>query len=417
MKIETINIELLIPYSNNIKEHPIEQIEQIKKSIIEMGFNDPIAIDENNIIIEGHGRLLALKELGYENVDVIILKHLTEIQKKKYRIFHNKSTMNTGFNLEMLKIELEEIKIDDTELGNLGFVDTELEEIYFTDIVEEFEEKEMQEFDEKKIPFSKNGDIWILGEHRLMCGDSTNEKDVEILMKNGKANLVITDPPYNVNYEGKTTEELKIINDNMTDEKFYNFLLKAYNNMFLFSEPGAGIYVFHSETEGINFRKAMLDAGYYYSQSCIWLKNSLVMGRQDYHWKHEPVLVGWKPGKAHNWYGDRKQTTVWEFNRPTKSEIHPTMKPLELISYPMLNSSKQGSIVLDLFGGSGTTLIASEMNFRECRMMEIDPKYVDRIVERYFNLQFKRVKILIRDGEKIEFKTFEDIEIELNKTK
>ncbi len=413
MKIEKISIDEIIPYINNAKEHPRKQINKIKSSIVEFGFNDPIAIDEKNVIIEGHGRLIALQELNFKEVEVIKLKHLSEAQKKQYIIAHNKLTMDTGFDMKKLEVELESIKVTDEDLTLTGFNLDEIENINLNlvDNNRVIEEDEVPEIDLKREPYSKLSDLWILGNHKLFCGDATNRDQVKLLMGEEQGQLVITDPPYNVNYEGKTKDKLTIQNDNVSNSNFYDFLLDSYSRIYESLEDGGGIYVFHADTEGINFRKAMQDAGFYFSQCCVWVKNSLVMGRQDYHWQHEPILVGWKPGKAHNWYSDRKQTTVWNFDRPSRNDIHPTMKPLNLLAYPIKNSSRPGDIVIDLFGGSGSTLMACEELDRICRTMELDPRYVDAIVKRYFKNGKEDIK-LIRDGETY---TFSELKEELLK--
>lgn len=227
------------------------------------------------------------------------------------------------------------------------------------------------------------GDLWLLGDHRLLCGSATSAQDVERVMGGDRAGLVVTDPPYNVTYVGKTKDALTIQNDTMSGVEFRTFLLDAYKNLFAVTEEGCGIYVFHADTEGLNFRGAMVEAGWKLAQCCIWVKQTLVMGRQDYHWQHEPVLYGWKPGAAHRWFTDRKQTTVWNFDRPSRSTDHPTMKPVDLISYPINNSSKAGDIVLDTFGGSGSTLIAAAKTGRRARLVELDPRYCDVIVRRF----------------------------------
>ena len=373
--IEKINISDIKPYKNNTKLHPPEQIEQIKRSILAFGFNDPIAIDKENIIVEGHGRYIACVELGHEEIEVIRLGHLTEAQRKAYSIAHNKITMNSEFDFEKLKIELEFINFEGFDLELTGFELPELE-FEFPDLFKSEstieDEENIPPIDEINLPFSQKGDLWILGDHKLLCGDSTIKEDVEKLMNGEQADLIIIDPPYNVNYTGKTDESLKIMNDYMGNDDFYEFLLNIYTRLYEISKDGAGIYVFHADSEGHNFRSAMRNAGWKNSQCCIWLKNSIVMGRQDYHWKHEPILVGWKPTGAHKWYSDRKQTTVWEYNKPLRNDIHPTMKPVPLIVYPIQNSSKIGDIITDLFGGSGSTLIACEETGRKARLMELD---------------------------------------------
>ena len=406
LKIIEIDIKKIIPYKNNTKEHPKEQIEKIADSIRIMGFNDPIAVDENNVIIEGHGRLLAAELLELECVPIIILSHLTEVQKKQYRISHNKLTMSSGFNLEILKIELEEII---SLGGDIGITALELNEIEKLELSiedkKELDEEILPEIDTENIR-TNLGDLYFLGDHKLLCGSATEKDDIIKLLGEEKGQLIVTDPPYNVNYTGRTEDKLTIKNDNLTQSEFKEFLKKSFENMKFAVEKGAGIYVFHADTEGNNFRAAMTESGFYHSQTCIWLKNAIVMGRQDYHWKHEPILVGWSEGASHNWYSDRKQTTVWEYNKPLKNDIHPTMKPIDLISYPIANSSKKGDIVIDFFGGSGSTLISCENMGRKCRMIELDPKYIDVIVKRYINMTGKKVKV-IKNGE-TELSDFEE---------
>lgn len=377
MEIVKIKIDDLTPYKNNAKIHTSEQIEQIKKSIEEFGMNDPIAVwGKDNIIVEGHGRLEALKQLGYTEVDCIRLDHLTDEERKAYTLAHNKLTMNTDFDFNILDNEL--ASIEDIDMSDFGF-----------DLSFEDEEKEVEE-DEFDIdanipekPRAKYGDIYQLGKHRLMCGDSTKEDDVKKLCNNNLIDLFITDPPYNVDYTGKTVDALKISNDRMKDSDFRVFLRQAFKNADEVMKPGACFYIWHAESEGYNFRGACFDIGWKIRQCLIWRKNSLVMGRQDYQWQHEPCLYGWKDGASHLWASDRKQTTVLDFDRPTRSAEHPTMKPIQLFDYQIRNNTKGNDIVLDLFAGSGTTIMACEQNNRIAYGMELDPKYVDVIIKRW----------------------------------
>lgn len=375
LKIETINIKDITEYEKNAKLHPQEQIDQIKKSIIEFGNNDPIAIDENNVIIEGHGRYKALKELGYNVVEVIKLTHLTEEQKKAYILAHNKLTMNTDFDIDLLNEELG--SIFEIDMSDFGFDDFILENGEDEVIEDVFDDTLPEE------PKTQLGDIYQLGRHRLMCGDSTNIKDVEMLMSGVKADMLLTDPPYNVAYEGKTKDALKIQNDNMKNDSFREFLRTAFFSADSVMKEGAVFYIWHADSEGYNFRGACFDIGWTVRQCLIWNKNSMVLGRQDYHWKHEPCLYGWKDGAGHLWASDRKQTTVIDFDRPQRNGEHPTMKPVGLFDYQILNNTKGGDVVLDLFGGSGTTLMACEQNRRNAYLMELDPRYVDVIVRRW----------------------------------
>ena len=398
LKIIVEKIEKIIPYEKNPKEHSKEQIKQIAKSIEEMGFNDPIAVDENYIVIAGHGRLLAAKELLLKEVPILILKHLNDIQKKQYRIAHNKLTMSTGFCLEMLKIEVEEIALAGGSIELTGLTELEIEKLEIPiegkiDLTEE----EIPEPNVNRIPFSKKGDIFTLGRHKLLCGDSTIPEVVQILMNGTKGNLIVTDPPYNVDYTGKTAEKMTIKNDHMSSEGFKEFLEKSFKNMSDSVETGSGIYVFYADTESINFKSSLEKAGFKHSQTCIWVKNTIVMGRQDYHWQHEPIMVGWKLGSSHKWYSDRKQSTIWNFDKPTKNTDHPTPKPIALLSFPISNSSKKGDLVIDFFGGSGSTLIACENLDRKCYTIELDEKFVDVILKRYILLGKKDV-VLFRNG-------------------
>lgn len=386
-------IEELNPYENNAKLHPKEQIDQIVRSMEEFGNNDPIAIDENNVIIEGHGRLLALKQMGEKEVPVIRLKHLTDEQKRAYILAHNQLTLNTGFDEEILAAELESIVgIDMTDFGfDLDVVDV-VEEL--TDVEED------SDFDvtPPKEPKSKPGDLYQLGNHRLLCGDSTSLDDVAKLMGGEQADMLLTDPPYNVAYEGATEDKLTIQNDDMEDEDFRQFLRDVYASADSAMKPGASFYIWHADSEGYNFRGAAHDVGWTIRQCLIWNKNTLVLGRQDYHWKHEPCLYGWKDGASHNWYGNRKQTTVMDFDKPTRNGEHPTMKPVPLFAYQMEMSSKKGDNVLDLFGGSGTTMIAAEQLGRNAYLMELDPRYVDVIVNRWEELTGQKAQ-LVEGGE------------------
>lgn len=400
MQVNLINIHDIKPYENNPRLNE-EAVGPVLKSIGEFGFTQPILIDANNIIVCGHTRYKAALKLGLEEVPCIQLSELTPAQVKAYRIADNKTGEFAKWDIEGLLQEFESLTEQEYDLGLTGFSNSEVDSI-MESIEEDLRQAEDDDFNlEDNVPeepFSQRGDLWILGKHRLVCGDSTQPKDVEILMDHKKANLIVTDPPYNVDYQGKTKENLSIENDNMGNEEFYNFLAAVYKNLYDSAEDGCGIYVFHADTEGMNFRKAMQDAGFKLSECCVWVKNSMVLGRQDYHWQHEPVLYGWKPTGPHHWYGDRAQTTVWNFERPTKSTEHPTMKPIPLVSYPIKNSSKKGDIILDLFGGSGSTLVAAQQLDRVAYLMELDPKYVDVIVKRYLGLTKDKDIQLIRGG-------------------
>lgn len=376
LKIEYANINDLKKYHKNAKKHPKEQVNRIANSIKEFGMCDPIGVwGKDNLIIEGHGRLMALKKLGYTEAPIIRLDHLSEEQRKAYTLAHNKSA-ESEWDFEILSDELKSIV--DIDMMDFGF-DLSLDE----------EEPKVIEDEIPEIPVepkAKYGDIYQLGNHRLMCGDATVLEDVRTLMNDNKADLLLTDPPYNVDYEGKTKDSLKIKNDNMGDNQFKQFLTDSFSNANDVMKEGASFYIWHADSEGYNFRSACKDVSWKVRQCLIWNKNTMVMGRQDYQWKHEPCLYGWKEGASHNWYSDRKQTTILEFNKPNKSELHPTMKPLDLFAYQMKNSTAEGDIVLDLFGGSGTTLMVSEQLDRNAYVMELDPRYVDAIINRWENM-------------------------------
>ncbi len=403
-RFEKVDINKLIPYARNARTHSKEQILQLRASIREFGFLNPILADKDFNIIAGHGRILAAKEEGLEEVPCVFVEHLTEAQKRAYIIADNRLALNAGWDAEMLAVELADLELADFDLDLLGFDAAELNK-YMGDL-ENVEEDDFDVDEELKNPaITKAGDLWQLGEHRLVCGDSTKEETFTSLMDGKKANLVVTDPPYNVNYEGTAG---KIKNDNMADGMFYQFLFDAFTQMEKVMASDASIYVFHADTEGLNFRRAFAEAGFYLSGTCIWKKQSLVLGRSPYQWQHEPVLFGWKKKGKHAWYSDRKQSTIWEFDKPRKNSDHPTMKPVPLIAYPILNSSLTGCNVLDPFGGSGSTLIASDQLERICYSIELDEKFCDVIVKRYIEHKGSSEDVfLIRGGAKI---PFEDIE-------
>ena len=386
----------LIPYARNSRTHSDEQVAQIAASIKEFGWTNPILVDAEGVVIAGHGRLMAARKLGYTEVPTIELSEMTETQKKAYVIADNRLALNAGWDNEMLTIELNELLADGYALDILGFETNELNALLEPDVIEGLT-------DEDAVPevgpdsITKSGDIWLLGKHRLMCGDSTSMEHLAKLTNGQMVDMWLTDPPYNVAYEGKTKDSLTIQNDSMGDDQFRQFLRDSYTAADTVMKPGAVFYIWHADSEGYNFRGACHDAGWKVRQCLIWKKSSMVLGRQDYHWKHEPCLYGWKEGAGHLWATDRKQTTILEFERPSRNKEHPTMKPVALFEYQMLNNTKGGDIVLDSFGGSGTTMIAAEKNGRIANVMELDPKYCDVIVKRWEDFTGKKAVLEERD--------------------
>lgn len=390
MNIQIIDINKLIPATYNprkdLKPDDAEYI-KIKNSIVKFGFVSPLVINKDMTVIGGHQRLKVLKDLGITEVECIIVD-LDKTNEKALNIALNK--IQGDWDEDKLEALLQELKLEEFDMNLTGFDFDEVDEI-LNDIngTKEDNFDVDSAYEEIEEPITKPGDIWILGNHRLMCGDSTHKDDIMRLMNNQDADMLLTDPPYNVDYVGKTAEALKIKNDNMDDNQFYEFLRKVFENMYIVTKEGASIYVFHADTEGINFRKAFKDAGFKLAECLIWKKDCFVMGRQDYQWQHEPVLYGWKEGKAHYFINDRTQSTILEFDRPKQSTLHPTMKPIDLIAKLIKNSSKENDIILDLFGGSGSTIIAAEQLNRCCYTMELDPKYCDVIVKRWETLTNK----------------------------
>ncbi|WP_297420505.1 DNA modification methylase [Clostridium sp.] len=402
LNVEYINIDVLIPYINNPRKND-KAIDMVAGSIKEFGFKNPIIVDKDNIIIAGHTRYEASKKIGLDEVPVIKADDLTEKQIKAFRIADNKTAEFAEWNMDLLVLELEGLEDIFT-----GFEAVELEDIMGTDEIQDDDFDEEEALEESKVPFSLRGDIWLLGNNRLMCGDSTDEADVDILMDGQLASMIFTDPPYNVAYEGKTKDKLVIENDDMSHDEFYEFLKKVFDNYFNIMVAGAPIYVCHADSEGENFRKAYREAGLKLAECIIWVKNSFVMGRQDYHWRHEPILYGWKEGSAHYFVNDRTQDTVWEISRPQRNADHPTMKPLELCARAIKNSSKPKDLIVDLFGGSGSTLIAADSINRICYSMEYDTRYVDVIVKRYIKTKESSDDVyLIRNGKTIKYSDLE----------
>lgn len=380
--LEAIEIDALIPYARNSRTHSDGQVAQIASSIKEFGFTNPVLIDGGGGIIAGHGRVLAARKLGMSKVPCIRLEHMTEAQKRAYVIADNRLALNSGWDTEMLKVEFADLKELGFDLELTGFDLDEIKELLAPVGTEGLTDPD----DAPPLPENPTtvpGDLWVMGKHRLLCGDSTSMDDLAKLTDGQLVDMWLTDPPYNVAYEGKTKEALTIKNDEMGDDQFRQFLRDSYTAADTVMKPGAVFYIWHADSEGYNFRGAAKDAGWAVRQCLIWKKSSMVMGRQDYHWKHEPCLYGWKEGAGHLWATDRKQTTILEFDKPTRNGEHPTMKPVALFEYQLLNNTKGGDQVLDSFGGSGTTLIAAEKNGRIARIMELDPKYCDVIVKRW----------------------------------
>ena len=402
-EMQLIPIDKLVPYVNNARTHSAEQILKLRSSLREFGFVNPIIIDREFNVIAGHGRLMAAKEEGIEEVPCVFVDYLTDAQKKAYILADNRMAMDAGWDDELLKIEMEELQNLGYDLEFTGFDEKELADLFGVDDKEVKED----EFDLtaalEKASFVERGDVWFVGKHKLMCGDATSSEDVAKLMEDKKANLILTDPPYNVAF--KSSDGLTIQNDSMDNNDFYEFLYLSFKNMADHLEKGGAAYVFHADTEGLNFRKAFIDAGFHLAGCCIWVKDSLVLGRSDYQWQHEPVLYGFLQNGKHPWYSDRKQTTIWNFDKPKKNSNHPTSKPLDLLAYPINNSTQANAIVIDTFGGSGSTLMACEQMNRICYTMELDEKYASVILRRYVEDTNDSENVyVIRDGVKILYK-------------
>ena len=382
VKLEQVPIDKLVPYARNARTHSKEQIAQLRASLREFGFVSPAVIDSKYNILVGHGRVQAAREEGYKTIPCVFAENLTDAQKRAYILADNQLALNAGWDEEMLSVELSDLKDESFDLSLLGFDEKDLEKLMAgpDDGGAQDDDFDLSAALEK-ASFVEKGDLWTVGKHRLLCGDATSPEDVERLMEGKTANLILTDPPYGVSF--KASDGLTIENDSLKGDEFYKFLLSAFTNMAAHLEKGGAAYVFHADTEGLNFRKAFIDAGFHLSGVCIWVKNSLVLGRSDYQWQHEPILYGFLQNGKHPWYSDRKQTTIWNFNKPKRNKDHPTSKPLDLLSYPIKNSSQENAIVLDTFGGSGSTMMACEQMNRICYMSELDPKYASVILRRY----------------------------------
>ena len=402
-EMQLVPLSKLVPYVNNARTHSQEQITKLRSSLREFGFINPVIIDRDFNVIAGHGRIAAAKEEGITEVPCVFVDYLTEAQKKAYILADNRMALDAGWDEELLRIEIESLQGADFDVSLTGFGEDEIADLFSGD-----GEKDVKDDDFdlsaalEKAAFVEKGDIWTVGRHRLMCGDATSAEDVAALMDGKKANLIVTDPPYNVAF--KSGSGLSIQNDSMENGEFYTFLYNSFQNMAEHLEKGGAAYVFHADTEGLNFRKAFVDAGFHLAGVCIWVKNSLVLGRSDYQWQHEPVLYGFLKNGKHPWYSDRKQTTIWNYDKPKRNKNHPTSKPLDLLGYPISNSSQENAIVLDTFGGSGSTLMACEQTDRICHMMELDEKYASVILRRYVEDTGDSENVyVVRAGEKIPY--------------
>lgn len=380
-RFEKVDIDKLIPYARNARTHSKEQILQLRSSLREFGFVNPVIVDKDLNIIAGHGRVLAAKAEGLAEVPCVFAEHLSDAQKKAYILADNRLAMNAGWDEELLALEFADLKGLGFDIELTGFDEKEIEKLF----AEPGGEVKDDDFDLtaalEQAAFVLPGDIWTLGRHRLICGDATDADTVKRLMDGRKANLVLTDPPYNVDFKGSSG--LKIKNDSMKADQFYSFLLSSFQNLADNLESGGSAYIFHADTEGENFRRAFREAGFHLSGTCIWVKDSFVMGRSPYQWQHEPILYGWLKTGTHKWYAGRSEATIWNFPKPKRNSDHPTSKPLDLLAYPIKNSSQANGIVIDAFGGSGSTLIACEQADRICHMLELDEKYASVILRRY----------------------------------
>ncbi len=398
MLIEKKNTVDLLPADYNPRKDlkPGDpEYDKLKRSIEQFGYVEPVIWNKvTGRVVGGHQRLKVLIDMGITEVECVVVEMDAE-KEKALNIALNK--ISGEWDKEKLALLIADLQGADFDVSLTGFDPAELDALFKDSIKDGIHDDDFDvETELKKPPITKLGDIWTLGRHRLVCGDSTKVDTFDLLMAGAKANLVITDPPYNVNYEGNAG---KIKNDNMANDAFYSFLLSAFQNTEAVMADDASIYVFHADTEGLNFRRAFSDAGFYLSGCCIWKKQSLVLGRSPYQWQHEPVLYGWKKNGKHQWYTGRKETTIWEFDKPKKNGDHPTMKPIPLLAYPIMNSSMSNTLVLDPFGGSGSTLIACEQSDRSCYTIELDEKFCDVIVKRYIEQVGSADKVSVqRDG-------------------
>lgn len=383
------------------------EYEKLKRSVETFGYVEPIIWNEQTgRIVGGHQRLKVMQDLGYQEIECVIID-IDEAQEKALNVALNK--ISGSWDEDKLMTLITDLEGSDFDVSLTGFDVAELDELFKDTLTDGIEDDDFDVEEELKRPaISKHGDIWTLGRHRLYVGDSTEQESYERLMENKQANIVVTDPPYNVDYEGSAG---KIKNDKMENQAFYEFLLAAFTHMEKVMTNEASIYVFHADTEGFNFRRAFQEAGFYLSGTCIWKKESLVLGRSPYQWQHEPILFGWKKKGKHLWYSGRKETTIWEYDKPKRNSDHPTMKPIPLLSYPIMNSSTSNAIVLDPFGGSGSTLLACEQTDRICYTIELDEKFADVIIKRYIELIGKSDEVSVeRDGVSFLFTEIEELQ-------
>ena len=384
-KIEQWPTAKLLPYARNARTHSEEQVAQIAASIVEFGFTNPILAGSDGIIVAGHGRLTAAQKLGLEVVPVVVLDHLTPTQRRALIIADNRIAENAGWDDAMLRVELDALRDDDFDLSLTGFDADALADLYEGEDADTGQTGDDEVPESQETVISRLGDVWLLGSHRVLCGDATDAKSYEVLLQGKTVDMTVTDPPYNVNYANSAKDKMRgkdraILNDNLGDG-FYDFLLAALKPIM--ANCTGAVYVAMSSSELDVLQAAFREAGGKWSTFIIWAKNTFTMGRSDYQRQYEPILYGWPEGGKHHWCGDRDQSDVWQIKKPHKNDLHPTMKPVELVERAIRNSSKPGDVVLDPFGGSGTTLIAAEKSGRTARLMELDPKYVDVIVRRW----------------------------------
>lgn len=401
-EMQLVSTDKLVPYVNNARTHSPEQLTKLRSSLREFGFVSPVVIDRGYNVLVGHGRIAAAKLEGIAEVPCVFVDHLTEAQKKAYILADNRMALDAGWDEELLRVEIEALQGADFDIGLTGFDEKELADLFSSDEADAQDDDFDLSVALEQASFVERGDIWTVGRHRLMCGDATSPDDMATLMAGKKANLILTDPPYNVAF--KSGSGLSIQNDSMKGDEFYTFLYNSFSNMAAHLEAGGAAYVFHADTEGLNFRRAFQDAGFHLAGCCIWVKDSLVLGRSDYQWQHEPVLYGFLKNGKHRWFSDRRQTTVWNFAKPKRNANHPTSKPLDLLAYPIRNSSQENAIVLDAFGGSGSTMMACEQTNRIAYLLELDAKYASVILRRAVENGIVPEDIFVeRGGERIPY--------------